>query len=406
MSPQSTPPSASARRKVVTHEALSVAPELLGLPLASPWRRGLAIAVDGIFCAILANAPSVLFGLASAWVLLRASRPKQGSAGYFRRATRFSLRATAAMVLFAVAVSLWGTASNRLNGSDGPEVAGASALTAGSGVTASGRSGIQLGVGVARFYGADEESEARAAATDMLRQFRAAGLSPADAHSGLREIAASVRGKPWLVSVVDEVIAADAEANAAAAMATTSPAGNVNPDSLFVAYAAALTAGDSAAQRSLRGELAALLSTDTVAALSGTIATLEQDREELRGTVAELREEAEAGPGVMAMLRTLSEDLGLGFGWFALYFTATTALWHGRTPGKRLFGIRVINLTGKPIGWWASFERFGGYAAGPATGLLGFLQIFWDDNRQAIHDKIALTAVIRDRPLPQDGRES
>ncbi len=405
MAPQSTPPTASARRRVVTHEALSVAPEMLGLPLASPWRRGAAIAVDGLCCAVLANAPGVLFGVASAWVLLRASRPKQGHAGYFRRATRFSLRAVAAMVLFAVAVSLWGTASNRLNGSKGPEVVAANALTAGTGVTASGRSGIQLGVGVARFYGADEESEARAAATDMLRQLRGAGLTHSEARSGVREIAASVKNKPWLLTAVDQAIADDIAAEAADADAAPAPVES-NPDSLFVAYAAALTAGDTATQQSLRSELASLLSTDTVSTLSGTIEGLERDRDQLREAVTALEEEAEAGPGIMAMLRTLSEDLGLGFGWFALYFTATTALWHGRTPGKRLFGIRVINLTGKPIGWWASFERFGGYAAGPATGLLGFLQIFWDDNRQAIHDKIALTAVIRDRPSAEERLES
>jgi uncharacterized RDD family membrane protein YckC len=31
-----------------------------------------------------------------------------------------------------------------------------------------------------------------------------------------------------------------------------------------------------------------------------------------------------------------------------------------------------------------------------ATGTLGFLQIYWDANRQAIHDKVAGTVVIRD----------
>ena len=40
--------------------------------------------------------------------------------------------------------------------------------------------------------------------------------------------------------------------------------------------------------------------------------------------------------------------------------------------------------------------RAGGYAAGVATGTLGFLQIYWDANRQAIHDKVAGTVVIRD----------
>ena len=33
-------------------------------------------------------------------------------------------------------------------------------------------------------------------------------------------------------------------------------------------------------------------------------------------------------------------------------------------------------------------------AAGLATGLLGFIQIYWDANRQAIHDKISATVVI------------
>jgi len=31
-----------------------------------------------------------------------------------------------------------------------------------------------------------------------------------------------------------------------------------------------------------------------------------------------------------------------------------------------------------------------------ATGTLGFLQIYWDANRQAIHDKVAGTVVIRE----------
>jgi uncharacterized RDD family membrane protein YckC len=31
-----------------------------------------------------------------------------------------------------------------------------------------------------------------------------------------------------------------------------------------------------------------------------------------------------------------------------------------------------------------------------ATGLLGFAQIWWDSNRQAIHDRIVGTVVVRD----------
>ncbi|AZQ86328.1 RDD family protein [Colwellia sp. Arc7-635] len=97
-----------------------------------------------------------------------------------------------------------------------------------------------------------------------------------------------------------------------------------------------------------------------------------------------------------AWLQGLIEDLGIGFGWAAFYFTMFTALWHGQTPGKKLFHIRVIQLDGTPLSIWDSFGRYGGYGAGIATGLLGFAQIYWDPNRQAIHDKISATIVVND----------
>ncbi len=59
-------------------------------------------------------------------------------------------------------------------------------------------------------------------------------------------------------------------------------------------------------------------------------------------------------------------------------------------------GIRVLRLDGEPITWWTAFERAGGYAAGFATGLLGFAQVIWDANRQAIHDRIVGTVVVLD----------
>lgn len=90
----------------------------------------------------------------------------------------------------------------------------------------------------------------------------------------------------------------------------------------------------------------------------------------------------------------IEKDLGFGFGWAALYFTVFTAWWGGQTPGKRMVGISVIKLDGKPISLWDAFGRYGGYGAGFATGLLGFAQIYWDPNRQAIHDKISATVVI------------
>ncbi|MDN3377090.1 MULTISPECIES: RDD family protein [unclassified Pseudoalteromonas] len=89
------------------------------------------------------------------------------------------------------------------------------------------------------------------------------------------------------------------------------------------------------------------------------------------------------------------EDLGLGFGWAAIYFTLFSLLWKGQTPGKKICNIRVVALNGEPLGLLDCFGRYGGYGAGFATGLLGFLQVYWDPNRQAIQDKISATVVIK-----------
>lgn len=87
-------------------------------------------------------------------------------------------------------------------------------------------------------------------------------------------------------------------------------------------------------------------------------------------------------------------DFGLGFGWAMLYFTFFISWNHGQTIGKSLTRIRVVQLDNQPLTLWASFSRQGGYGAGLATGLVGFAQILWDPNRQAIQDKVASTVVI------------
>mgnify|MGYP000070307279 CR=1 FL=1 len=88
------------------------------------------------------------------------------------------------------------------------------------------------------------------------------------------------------------------------------------------------------------------------------------------------------------------DDLGLGFGFAAIYFTCFTAWFNGQTLGKMLFNTRVLQLSNEPMGLWDAFGRYGGYGAGLATGLLGFFQIYWDANRQAIQDKISATVVV------------
>jgi hypothetical protein len=164
----------------------------------------------------------------------------------------------------------------------------------------------------------------------------------------------------------------------------------------------ALDEAGAARREELRRVLVAQVAADTVAALENEIAQLERIAESRQEAVVgltqaldSLEEEAEGG-GLFGWLRELVDELGFGFGWATLYMTVVLSWWQGRTVGKRLMGIRVVRLDGQPLTWWTAFERAGGYAAGFATGLLGFAQVWWDANRQAIHDRIVGTVVVVD----------
>lgn len=88
------------------------------------------------------------------------------------------------------------------------------------------------------------------------------------------------------------------------------------------------------------------------------------------------------------------DDLGAGLGWGIVYFSLLPAWWGGQTVGKKLLRLRVVELTGQPMTVMRNLKRYGGYAAGLATGGLGFLQILWEPNRQGLQDKAAHTAVL------------
>ncbi|WP_115718136.1 RDD family protein [Gallaecimonas mangrovi] len=103
------------------------------------------------------------------------------------------------------------------------------------------------------------------------------------------------------------------------------------------------------------------------------------------------------GYSLLSWAKGIVSDLGLGLSWSAAYFTLFTAIWRGRTPGKWLFRLKVVRLNGEPLTLWTAFGRYGGYGAGLATGLLGFIQVYWDNNRQCIQDKIGETVVIQSR---------
>lgn len=82
-----------------------------------------------------------------------------------------------------------------------------------------------------------------------------------------------------------------------------------------------------------------------------------------------------------------------------LPFVITITLWarFGLTPGKLLCNIRIIDARsgGKP-GIGQSVLRYIGYILSTLTLGIGYLWMLWDDNNQALHDKIANTLVVVD----------
>ena len=99
-------------------------------------------------------------------------------------------------------------------------------------------------------------------------------------------------------------------------------------------------------------------------------------------------------------LNRLVDAAGLQFGWGFVYFSLLPAWWGGQTVGKKIFGLQVQEITGKPMTVMRCLKRYGGYAAGMATGGIGLAQLLWDANRQGIQDKAAHTVVI-DLRAPQ-----
>ena len=70
----------------------------------------------------------------------------------------------------------------------------------------------------------------------------------------------------------------------------------------------------------------------------------------------------------------------------------------GATPGKRILGIRVADeQSGSAIGYRRATVRRLGYAVGGLALYLGWLWIIFDRRRQAWHDKVAHSVVVRAR---------
>ncbi|HUS24214.1 MAG TPA: RDD family protein [Candidatus Binatia bacterium] len=327
------PPGGRDRRDIVTPYAFQVHPRLLGLPLASPWKRLLAVSIDGVAVGALATIPGGFLTLVASLVLFRWAG--RSTAREVQR-SRVAIRWVAAL---AGVLGLWSLYGSALEVFDGAGKTG-SDVVAGAGLA-------KLAIDIERKRCVDERC--------------ARGPLMAAADMAARQGWDEAKALDMVGDVLAELPVDDARRGALRKDFTTRLAEARKPP-----------AADAAEK--LPG--------------MADVATLDAD------AVDDEEQERRPVHSLLAWARGLLDDLGIGLGWAALYFTAFCAWWDGQTPGKRLVNIRVVQLDGSPTTLWEAFERYGGYGAGFATGLLGFIQVLWDPNRQAIHDKICETVVI------------
>jgi hypothetical protein len=365
-------------RTIITPDAFQVAPELLGLSLARPWRRAAAILVDLTLVAILANAQAVFFAFAFGvfvfWLAVKR-RQKGDPPSCARRAARGGLGCMGATTLTVVVLVTWFSATTD---PDAP-------LLTSVGVPVS----LNNLRDIATVASGGDSAEVALAARRVMERLLAEGAEPEDIR---REVAELADLSPVARAVAEDMIAG-IEPNEQPA--TAEP---LDLDALLTEYAAARSVGDSVEMDRLGPVLGSELATEELAARDEQIAELNSSNREFESQVTQgqIALEAEQNKGILNKVIGLLDELGLGLGWSGLYFTFFLGFWRGRTPGKWLLRIRVVRLDGRPLGYWVSFERFGGYAASLFTGLEGFARILWDRNRQALEDKLAETVVIVD----------
>jgi len=80
------------------------------------------------------------------------------------------------------------------------------------------------------------------------------------------------------------------------------------------------------------------------------------------------------------------------FLWNFTYLVGTT----GQSWGRKVVGLSVVSTEDGPIGFWRSLGRnlFAAFISAPIL-YLGFLWVIWDDEKQAWHDKVFQTYVMR-----------
>lgn len=330
-------------RDIVTEQAFRVEPTLLGTPLATPKRRLTALGIDFLLAALFSKVFGILLVGFLALLFFRSALRTE-IRGFLSRTRYLALYAAAALCLLVAAISLADYLFPDFDDSEPPSQ--------------------------------NDRDDFDAARREIDAQLEGGAISAESAQRGQQ-----------ILDAVEPLVAEETAKNEGTS--------DVDIEDIRRFVTAIRPFVGEETQTKMDARLAEL----EAKALTATTATSSSSATGKSSSKTRSKPCPETEPWTpMSVLTAFFDSLGITFGWFGFYFTVAHTWGRGRSPGKRLLGLRVIRLDGRPLRLWDAFERFSGFGAGVATGLLGFLQIYWDPNRQAIHDKICATVVVREKP--------
>ncbi len=77
-----------------------------------------------------------------------------------------------------------------------------------------------------------------------------------------------------------------------------------------------------------------------------------------------------------------------------LYFASFESSEWQATVGKRLLGLKVVDLDGERVSFLRATVRYFSKLLSRLIMMIGFLMVLWTKKKQALHDKIASTLII------------
>ncbi len=121
------------------------------------------------------------------------------------------------------------------------------------------------------------------------------------------------------------------------------------------------------------------------------------------GLLLKMVESSGGTPTLTTAIVMLCSAIGIQITCYLLYFVwAESSSWQA-TIGKKIFGLRVVNLDGERISFWRSLGRNLGMIISSMILGIGYLMCLWTEKKQCLHDNLASCLVVDTKPNEKQG---